>query len=150
MPGALGIGGLRFGVRCVRPGNVDLIVQPLLVPVAAQQVEGLIDGNPVDPAEELVVRVVFIETFGNLEKNVLGNVAGIVGATQNPVRSVVDRSLVSNHQLGERLAVTTSVPVDERLIDVIVHNYTRPPEKLERAVLRTLPRSRTAGRTPNR
>ena len=41
----------------------------LLVAVAAQQVERLVDGDPVDPAEELVFRVVVVEPLGHLEED---------------------------------------------------------------------------------
>src|SRR6187200_132190 len=52
------LGGARLplGAGTLVAGNVDVVLELVLVAVAAQQVERLIDGDPVDPAEELVFR----------------------------------------------------------------------------------------------
>ncbi len=56
--------------RVARPGQLDLVVERLLAPVAAQQVERLVDRDAIDPAEEPVLRVVFIEPLRDLQENV--------------------------------------------------------------------------------
>src|SRR6185312_11434878 len=129
----LGIAGLRLGI-VASPRKLDLVVERLFMTIAPKQIERFVDRDPVDPAEELVRTVEFIETLGHPEKHGLRNVAGVVGTPDDPERSVVDRPLVPDHQRGERLPVTVPEALDQRLIDVVVHNYTRAIEKLARGL----------------
>ena len=113
-------------------GKIDVLVERLLVAVAPQEVERLVDSDTVDPAEESTLRIEIIEMFGHLEKHDLGDVPGVVRAPEDPEGGVVDRALVADHQRGERLAVPFPVALDQRVIDVVIHNYTRPVGKLGR------------------
>src|SRR6185437_3185554 len=106
------------------------VVEGILVAAAPQQVERLVDRDPVDPAEEAVLRIVVIGTLGNPKKHHLRDVACILGTAQDPECGVVDRALVPDYQLGERLAVTFPVPFDECPIGLVIDNYTASAGKL--------------------
>jgi hypothetical protein len=119
----------RIGVSSAR--KLCFFVQLVFALVATKQIDRFIDRYAVNPAEKLVLRVVFVKPFGNSEENDLGNVIRILSVAQNPVSGVVHRPLVTQHQHFESRAVPFSAAFHQRRVVILEHNYTGRWQKLE-------------------
>src|SRR5208282_4037858 len=119
-------------LRIIARGSrqLDFVVERFLSPIAAQQIERFVDRDAVDPAEKLVVRIIFVQPLCHPKENDLRDVACVLGLAQYPEGCVVNRPLVADHKRGEGLTVAGPPALHQRLIGVVVHNYTRPVEKL--------------------
>ncbi|MNC93476.1 hypothetical protein D3C83_101120 [compost metagenome] len=84
-------------------------------------VDGLIDRNPVNPAEQLAVRVVAIQVLEHLEKRRLGHVGRVVPVAQDAEGRVPDRALVALDQLQKCPPVPAPAALDQFQIDVLRH-----------------------------
>src|SRR5258708_10204844 len=87
-PDALGklcIAELLLRASAVRGRQVDIVIQGFAA-ILTQKVERFIDRDPVDPAEKLEFRVIFIASLGNLEKYFLRYVTRVISAAQHPER----------------------------------------------------------------
>ena len=126
------LGRVRLLLRIVALGacEIRVVVELLVMFAATQHVERFVDRDAVDPAEEFVVRIVFVQPLRNSQENDLGDVARILGPAQHPERGVVDRSLVPDHQLREGLPVALPEALHESFVGVVVHSYTWPRERL--------------------
>src|SRR4029079_18778298 len=118
------LGGARLplGAGALFAGDIDVVVELVLVSMASLQVERLVDRDPVDPAEELVARVVVRGSLGDLEEDRLADVVRIFMFAQNPERRVVDGPLIADHQGGERLAVAAQVALDQEPVIVLLRS----------------------------
>jgi hypothetical protein len=128
----LGFAVLRFRVVALGTRQLDIVIERLFAPPPAQLVERLVDGDPVDPAEELVAGIVFVELLGDLEEYDLGDVVGVLCAAQYPERGVVQGPLVANDKCDESVPIAVTEALQQGPIGVIPHKYTRRSQKLAR------------------
>src|SRR5258706_3002373 len=141
------LGPGAFAIRCI-----EFAFQRILAAVAAQQVERLVEGDAIDPAEEAKLRIVVVEVLGDPEEHDLRDVACILPIPQHAVCGVVDRPLVADHELGEGSAVAVAVTLHQQLVAVLIPNYTGRSRKLagitRPARFRRSGRNRSTGRCP--
>src|SRR6185369_16973952 len=130
--GDLGFAVLRFRDVALGTRQLDLVVERLFAPLSPQLVERLVDGDPIDPAEELVAGIVFIQLLGDPEEYDLSDVIGVLCAAQYPERGVVERPLVADDQRSEGIPIAVTEALQQGLIGVIAHKYTRRSQKLAR------------------
>src|SRR5262245_52700930 len=112
---------MLLGIIAVPTRKLDFVVEGFLAAAAPEQVERLIDGNPIYPTEKFELWIIFVEPFSDLEKYRLRDVLGILRPPQHPEGRVVDRPLVPNYELREGCPIALSAAFDQRPISVIIH-----------------------------
>ena len=125
---------LILGQQVGRTGVIrgePLIDGPGIAVANPQDVERFVDRHPVDPAVELVLRVIVGEVLVGLHEDCLCDVARILGVAQHAQGHVVNRLFVLPDERGEGLRIARQAIPDPRCIDVLTHNnYTRGTGKL--------------------
>jgi hypothetical protein len=104
----------------------------------AGDIEGLVDRDSVEPAEELEAGIEAAETLVCLEKDTLSNILRVVPPAGDAVRDIENRSLVPFNQLFKGRPIPCQALADEIQIIPPCHKYNRRAIKLvERATLRS-------------
>ena len=98
----------------------------LLGPARPQGVEALVGEDPVDPAEEPMLRPVVSQALEHLDERVLGSVPGVLGVPQHPQGHAEQDPLVAFDQSREGRGVAPQTARDRLPVLVILRRMGHP------------------------
>src|SRR6185295_10842196 len=98
--------------------------------LALQEVQGFVEHDPIDPAEELVLRVIACQLLPGLEEGVLRDVPGVLVVVDHAQRHVEEDPLIPGDQRLEGLGVALDAPGYQLGLVLLIHKYTPPVAKV--------------------
>jgi hypothetical protein len=109
----------------------DIFIAEQVTPfLLFQKIEGSVNGNSVQPAEEPVSIVIRIELFICLDESRLRYIGGVSGVRENSQGDVEDRLLIAGEDCFKRLEVTGQASPDEIFVVWLLHKYSWDGKKL--------------------
>ena len=121
--------GMEFLFQAIAFGDLPIAEQvtPFLL---FQKIEGSVNGNPVQPAEELVALVIGIEFLIRLDEGCLRDIRRVICVGEDSQCDVENRLLIAFEKDLKRLQVPGQASLDEIFVVWFLHKYSPDGEKL--------------------